>query len=252
MENFFDRYPLFYKTSETSPSPDRLNARHTAIIERNRHILSGKRVLDIASHDGRWTFAALQAGAEHVVGVEPRKELIDRAIFTFSSYGIDPKRYEFHQNDIFEYFFTESFDVVLCLGFFYHTVRHVELMNLISSTGAGFVILDSEVTPRSEDRPILDQHGSRLVYNNPFQIHLLLDENRNESMAYSEETARSGHTIVGRPSRAAVMMISDHFSYDCEMFDWKQYFAEHPGRERYLKDYEEGWRDTFYLSRRYF
>ena len=85
---FFDQYDRFYTTSQTSPFPHRLNGRHQAIIARNASIISGKRVLDIASHDGRWSFAALQAGAAHVTGIEPRRELIANAHETFAHYGV--------------------------------------------------------------------------------------------------------------------------------------------------------------------
>ena len=99
--NFFDNFERFYATSNTSPFPHRLNGRHHAIIARNADVLAGKRVLDIASHDGRWSFAALQAGAAHVTGMEPRQELIDNARETFTHYGIDPARYDFTCGDVF-------------------------------------------------------------------------------------------------------------------------------------------------------
>ena len=75
MECFFDDYPRFYSTSKTGPSRHRLGARHRAIIEGNERLLVGRRVLDIASHDGRWSFAALKSGAAHVTGIEARPHL---------------------------------------------------------------------------------------------------------------------------------------------------------------------------------
>jgi hypothetical protein len=42
---FFDQYDRFYATSQTSPYPHRLNGRYEAIIARNAHLLSGKRIL---------------------------------------------------------------------------------------------------------------------------------------------------------------------------------------------------------------
>jgi len=76
---FFDQYPRFYDTSETFAYPSRLNLRHEAIFGENTDIFEGRRVLDIASHDGRWSFAALQAGAASVVGIEGRPELVASA-----------------------------------------------------------------------------------------------------------------------------------------------------------------------------
>jgi len=60
---FFDTYPQFYRTSNTAARPDRLNDRYRAIIDFNRGIIQGSTILDIASHDGRWSFAAIKSGA---------------------------------------------------------------------------------------------------------------------------------------------------------------------------------------------
>ena len=68
----FDEFPRFYETSETFAYPNRLNLRHEAIFGENKEVFEGQRVLDIASHDGRWSFAALKAGATSVVGIEGR------------------------------------------------------------------------------------------------------------------------------------------------------------------------------------
>lgn len=81
-EGFFDRVPGFFETSETSSFRWRLNLRHEAIFTENADLLSGARVLDIASHDGRWSMAALQAGAAHVTGVEARPDLVAHATTT--------------------------------------------------------------------------------------------------------------------------------------------------------------------------
>ena len=59
-QNFFDDYPRFRETSNVASSLDRLNFRYSHVIDRNRRLLEGKRVLDIASHDARFTFAALR------------------------------------------------------------------------------------------------------------------------------------------------------------------------------------------------
>src|SRR3990170_6442773 len=56
---FFDQFPRFYETSQTFAYPSRLNLRHEAIFGENQDIFEGRRVLDIASHDGRWSFASL-------------------------------------------------------------------------------------------------------------------------------------------------------------------------------------------------
>jgi len=246
---FFNKFNRFYITSETSPFPHRLNGRYDAIIEKNKELLIGAKILDIASHDGRWTFAAIQAGAAYVKGIEPRGELIKNAIETFNFYGVSPSQYNIERGDIFDLPITESFDVVFCLGFFYHTIRHAELIDIIERTGAKFVIIDTEVTPVTEESSVTISSDPRIVFNNPYGIQLLRDRVNDQQMACHDSLTRDGFTIVGRPSRAAIKYLSNHFGFSYSKFDWHSYFVANPERKNFMPDYYTGWRETFYLSK---
>lgn len=246
--NFFDQYPRFYQTSRTSPWPRRLNARHTAIIARNAEALRGRRVIDIASHDGRWTFAALHAGAAHVVGIEPRAELIANAHESLTHYGVSPDRYELRQGDVFDVLDGSLHaDVVLCLGFYYHTIRHAELLDRIERTGAHLVVIDTEVAPISDAAAGLDD--PRLVYANPHVIQLLQDPVDDQRMACADALTRNGRTLVGRPSREAIRFMAAHFGFELDSYSWQAHFERRPADAEDMIDYFEGWRDTLYLTR---
>ena len=92
----------FTETSKTGPSLGRLNARHRVLIHENRALFDGATVLDLASHDGRFSFVALHAGAERVVGIEHDPELVKRAHENFDpAYEIEPSRYRFECRDLF-------------------------------------------------------------------------------------------------------------------------------------------------------
>lgn len=218
-------------------------------MERSAPLIKGKRVLDIASHDGRWSFAALQAGAAHVTGIEPRQELINNAIDTFNEYNIEPSRYDFLCGDVFDHLSNKKFDVVFCLGFYYHTIRHAELFDLIERTGATLVVIDTEVTPTADELPEVENGDPRAVFANPYGVQLLLDPVDDQQMAYSDSLTRNGQTLVGRPSRSAVRFIAKHFGYVTNTFDWKAFISENPEVESAMVDYSEGWRDTFYCSK---
>lgn len=247
---FFDQFPRFYQTSQTSPLPDRLNARYRAIIERNREHLVGKRVLDIASHDGRWTFAALQAGASHVVGIEPRQELIDNARVTFLEYGVPDGTHELWTSGVMEAIEGVRADTVLCLGFYYHTRHHVDLLDKIERTGAQFVVIDTEITPGREEMPLSSANGeARQVFGNPYSLQLIRDEVGDQQMAFADSVTRNGYTLVARPSRPAIHCMAEHFGFRVSEFDWPAYFAAHSGHAVSMVDYNEGWRSTFYLER---
>ena len=146
---FFDEYPRFYETSQTAAHRGRLNLRYEAIFAENRDIFAGARVLDVASHDGRWSLAALKTGAAEVVGVEARDELVRAARENLERYA-NGSRYRFVAGDVFEVLSREQIeaDVVLCLGFLYHTLRYNELMRRIRDIDPRHLVIDTAVLRR--------------------------------------------------------------------------------------------------------
>ncbi len=70
---FFDDFPRFGKRKRV------MNLRHEAIIRQNVDVLRGSRVLDLACSEGAWSFAALDGGAVHVIGVESREDKVENA-----------------------------------------------------------------------------------------------------------------------------------------------------------------------------
>jgi hypothetical protein len=212
---FFDDHPEFLDTSTTAASRGRLNLRHLAIIGQHIDVLRGARVLDIASHDGRWSFAALEAGASHVTGIEGRPELVDHAKRTFAAKGVDPSRYAFVVGDVHDAL-TEGvgrMDVVMCLGFLYHTLRYPELFAGIRATGARHLIIDSRVGPNT-NRSVVR------VIANPGEI---------ESMAVEDRFSHKGRSLVGIPNPRAIRQMLRIYGYEVtSQPDWSALVDKHP------------------------
>jgi tRNA (mo5U34)-methyltransferase len=106
--------------------------------------LSGMRVLDLASNSGYWSLAALDAGADFVLGVEGRQLHLDQAQLVFEHKRIDPDRYRFERANVFGYDYG-AFDVVLCLGLMYHVAKPMELFEIFDRVGAKLVLIDTTV-----------------------------------------------------------------------------------------------------------
>jgi hypothetical protein len=248
MKRFFDDYEKFYSTSQTSPFPERLNGRYEAIIARNRQALAGAKVLDIASHDGRCSFAALKAGASYVKGIEPRAELIENAHQTFAGYGVSREQYSFVCGDVFNVMGDEPFDVVLCLGYFYHTVRHTELLDRIERTGAPLVVLDTEIVADAAASYGVSDDGQRQSMT-AVGVQLLREPVDNQQMGCEDRATRKGYTLAGRPTGSAIRFMAKHFGYEISEFDWKKFFSNRVEVPGALDDYRQGTRSTFYLTR---
>jgi Methyltransferase domain len=241
---FFDRHDLFLRSSPVGNWPERLNARYEAIIAANRPLFAGARVLDLASHDGRWSFAALDAGARTVVGIEVRHELVDAANGNMLELNVAPDFFSFIAADLFERrdIFSSAFDVVLCLGIFYHTTRHVELLELIERTGAKTLILDTALT---------DQPGDLIA--------LRAEDTDRPSSGFDWAGVRGGKILVGRPTAEAVELMLGHFGYAVRRFDWRALIGSMSlepdltapqSASNPLGDYAQGKRGTFVATRK--
>jgi len=126
----------------------RLNWRCEILLTRNRQAIRGKRVLDLASHDGMFSYACLKLGASHVTGVEGRENLVKSAIDNLTTLGYTKERFTFIQDDVFDYLERvkpQEFDTILCFGIFYHTIRHAELLREIKRIRPTHFILDTFV-----------------------------------------------------------------------------------------------------------
>jgi len=144
---FFDQYPKFYESGINS-SANRMQQRFNAIIENNEKIIKNSTVLDLASHDGRWSFAALKNGAKFSTGIEGRKSKVEKSYELMKEYDVQNEKFEFIHGDVHkEISKIESgkYDVVFCLGFFYHTLRHEFLISEIKRISPKFLILDTMI-----------------------------------------------------------------------------------------------------------
>ena len=205
--NFCDRFPRFLETTETIPSRSRLNARWRAIIDWNRSVLTGRSILDLACHDGRWSFAALEVGARHVVGVEARSHLVKKAKENFRHYGAPVSSYELINADAIETLRkmkAGSVDVLMCLGFFYHTLEHIRLLLEARRIGAEYVIIDTSISPAHE--PIV-----ALAFEST-------QDTRN-SVDYGQTGNKKA--LIGVPSRSGLGAMLDYIGYEAEFFDWE-------------------------------
>jgi predicted nicotinamide N-methyase len=235
---FFDDHPRFYTTSHTASKSGRLNLRYEAIFAENRDILEGAKVLDIASHDGRWSLAALASGAKSVVGIEARPDLVEHAVANLDHYGYGPDRYRFVTGDVHEVLAAQDFDVdvVLCLGFLYHTLRYNELLHGIRKANARHVLIDTQASQ-------MMKRGAR--------IRLLHEQTRRQRAAAVDDYAHGTSVLTGRPNFAAIRTIMDAYGYRVDrLSDWDGLLRDNP-ELRGCSDYARRSRITIRCSDKY-
>lgn len=194
--HFFDHFSTFVGTDQLGSVVDRLNARYLGIVHANRDLIEGATVLDLASHDGRFSFAALQNGAARVVGIEFGSGLVRKARSNMEHYGIPAERYEFLTGDIYELIEQiEECDVVFCFGILYHVNSHLLLLSKIAELDPRTVIIDTNISLMKP--PVIELRGP--VAGRPPQL---------------------GESVEGYPSRAALDAMLSTFGWKYDYFDW--------------------------------
>lgn len=203
-------------------SISRLERRREFIVEPFVDEIKDGRVLDLASHDGRWAYALAGAGAREVVGIEFRQELIDQ----FAGYpeGEIRDRVSLIQGDVFEELpklvaAGERFDVVAIYGLFYHVMDHYALLKLVKQLGARLVVIDSEFLTRKA--PL---------------IRLSMEDTDCEFNVISPET-RQAQAPIGIVSRSALEMMAGSLGYAATWADWDSVpAADRRGLREYYRE----------------
>jgi SAM-dependent methyltransferase len=102
------------------------------------------RVLDVGCHQGYWSLCAIRDGAEYVLGIDGREEHVAQARYVFEKARVDPSRYDFRTENVFD-LDEEGFDVVFCLGLLYHVPRPYELIERLSAANTSVLLIDTAV-----------------------------------------------------------------------------------------------------------
>jgi hypothetical protein len=228
---FFEQFPRFYLTSSTAAAIARLNLRYEAIFGENRDIFEGAQVLDLASHDGRWSLAALATGARSVTGIEARPELVKAATENLEEYGFGADRVRFVAGDVHDVLGAQAFeaDVVLCLGFLYHTLRYNQLLHGIRRTNARYLIIDT---------------FSPFMKGPVPNVNVITEYADEEGKAAADTYTQGPSVLVGRPNLAAIQTMLGAYGYRTErLSDWAGLLRDNP-KTTNCGDYANGSRIT--------
>lgn len=222
MTDVFDFMGALEPYGENPTTLYRLGQRHRLIIEPFVDQIKGARILDLAAHDGRWSYALAHAGAAEVIGVEARQALIDR--FDHFPETAAKSRVTLLCNDLYAELEArvaagETFDVVAVYGIFYHIMDHFRLLSLVAKLQPTLVIIDSEFI--KADNAI---------------VQVLKEEIANPLNAVSDVRGIT-HTVVGVPSKRTMEFMADALHMDLIWVDHDLILGnDHAGMKDYYRD----------------
>lgn len=163
----------------------------TPLLEMAGGSLQGKRVLDLGCNAGFWSLAALEAGADFVLGVDARQMHIDQASLVLEAKEIAPERYALRQADVLTYDYASwgRFDVVLFLGLFYHLANPLDLLHTLQGINSDILVIDTAIAQ-------VEGEYFKLITED-------VEDPRNAV----------GHGMVLWPSVDAIFKIVNHYGY---------------------------------------
>jgi SAM-dependent methyltransferase len=183
--------------------------------------LEGKRVLDLGCNAGFWSLAAVEAGADFVLGVEGRQLYVDQAELVFEAKGVDGARFRFLVGDLFSLDLggDAPFDIVLCLGLLYHVSKPMSLFERIGSWNTDLLVIDTTLS-------LLPGAHLRIIEEKPDEPLTAID-----------------HVIAFVPTRQAVAKLAGEVGYSVAML--RPRFDNWEG----AGDYRVGSRRAFFCSK---
>jgi 2-polyprenyl-3-methyl-5-hydroxy-6-metoxy-1,4-benzoquinol methylase len=122
--------------------------------------LRGRRVLDVACNCGGFSVAAIEAGADYVLGIDIVDRYLDQANFIKEALGHE--NLEFRNvdvNDLSPETVVGTFDVVLCFGILYHLEDPVGGMRRMADLATHAMLVDTKLM-----RP---KYWGRFIFNRP-------------------------------------------------------------------------------------
>ena len=180
--------------------------RYEQIIGQNRALLRNACVLDLMSSGGLCSFAALDAGAAYIVGVDPRPARIAVAEQAFADYGVPVSSYRFVTMEIMPALYDTSpdaFDVIIGRG----VLERVDLRQFFAqlrNLRPQHVILDTAVATGS---------GPLLRYTRR-------DVRGGRAAELNDRSA-----VVATPSHDLIVLLCDCFGFECRLDDEGSDFA---------------------------
>lgn len=182
----------------------RLNWRYHHIVEPIKDELEGATVLDLGSHDGRWLYALAAAGAT-VTGIEGRADLI--AQFPRYPNSEAKSRVTLMEGDFvkeMDRLLAEGkrFDVVTCLGVFYHTIQHYRILMQMAAFRPKVIVIDSD-----------------FYLSDRAMISVRLEDTGLDRATIAQQAGQA-QAPVGRISRPALEMMVETLGYRVEWNEW--------------------------------
>lgn len=211
-----------------------LNGRVDTLLARHVEVIRDCRVLDLASHMGTLSYAALQLGAQQVHGVDTEDSMIHKAEDLFRRMQVAPDSYRFEVKDAFEFLEScepDSYDTILCFGLMYYVMEPFRLLKLMARASKRCLLLDTFTARYAALQGKDAQHYYPHLKDESFESPILLtsltqSEKKDYSLPNSFSHKGKELSLTTFPSRALLEIWFQMLDLDFRLLDWSDYIQK--------------------------
>ena len=208
-----------------------LNGRVDTLLARQADAIRDCQVLDLASHMGTLSYAALQLGARKVHGIDTEETMISKGEDLFRRMQVAPDSYCFEVKDVFEYLEgcePDSFDTVLCFGLLYYVTEPLRLLKLMTRVARKCILLDTFTARyaalQGKDAHQYYPHLKDETFDSPILL-TSLTQTEKKDYRLPNGFSHKGKTLALTtfPSRALLEIWFQVLSLDFKLLEWTDY-----------------------------
>jgi SAM-dependent methyltransferase len=210
-----------------------LNGRIDILLDSNRQLLQNKFILDVGSHTGIFSWAALQLGAKFVHGIDVEKRTVNRCQSLFLNEDISPSRYKFETENIIHFLERldkKSFDTVFCFGILYYMTEPLRLLKLMARAAKESILIDTFTASYSaiqgKDSPRTYPCLTNQILSLPLMISCPTQSEKKdyklpESFLYKGRNL----SLISLPTQAMLELWFESLGLRWEQLEWSSYIT---------------------------
>jgi ubiquinone/menaquinone biosynthesis C-methylase UbiE len=210
-----------------------INGRIGVLLDNNRQYLQNKSILDIGSHTGIFSWAALQLGAKFIHGIDVEKRTTKRCIELFSREDISASKYKFETNDVLQFLEgieKNSFDTVFCFGVLYYMTEPYHLLKLMARAAKETVLIDTFTTSYSavqgKGAPRTHPHLTNQILSLPLMISCPTQtEKKDYNLPESFNRKGRNLSLTTLPTHAMLELWFESLGLAWEPLDWSSHIT---------------------------
>jgi len=210
-----------------------VNGRIEVLLDNNRQCIQNKSIIDIGSHTGIFSWAALQLGAKFIHGIDVEKRTVKRCMDLFLNEKISTSKYKFETNNIIDFLEKverKSFNTVFCFGVLYYMTEPLRLIKLMARAAKETILIDTFTASYSavqgKDAPAVHPILTNQILNLPLMISC---PTQTEKKDYNlpESFSRKGRdlSLTSLPTQSMLELWFESLGLTWEKLDWSNHIT---------------------------